>query len=158
MTFISPRRQIRPFWKKWFLDATNNMLIATLVGVRDGGLLDKSAYLIFKVVFNANLRAYLVFLNEIFNLISIILWFFKNIENPRLRKKLYFDHGASQDLDLSKLGPKWIHSDSNGKKRTVLILQGKTISNNVREYNVFDIKSQVVSFKIIVSLRTRIYN
>ena len=54
--------------------------------------------------------------------------------------------GASQDSDLSKLGPKWIQSDSDGKKRTVLITQGKPIANNVREYNVIDIQSQVVSF------------
>ena len=140
MTFISPRRQIRPFWKKWFLDAQNNMLIATLVSSR------KTAYLIFKVVFNENLRAYLVIQNEIFNLISLILWFFKNIENPRFWKSLYSQHGASQDSDLSKLGPKWIQSDSDGKKRTVLITLGKPISNNVSEYNVIDIQSQVVSF------------
>ena len=71
---------------------------------------------------------------------------FKNIGNPRLWKRLYFHHGASQDSDLSKLGPQWIQSDSDGKKRTVLILQGKTIANNVREYNVVDIQSEVVSF------------
>ena len=138
ITFLS--RPIRPFWKKWFLDAQNNMLIATLVSSR------KTAYLIFKVVFNENLRAYLVIQNEIFNLISLILWFFKNIENPRLWKSLYIPRGASQDSDLSKLGPKWIQSDSDGKRRTVLITQGKPIANNVREYDVIDIRSQVVSF------------
>ena len=54
--------------------------------------------------------------------------------------------GASQDSDLSKLGPKWIQSDSDGKKRTVLITQGKPIANNVREYTVIDIQSQLVNF------------
>ena len=77
--------------------------------------------------------------------------FFKNIENPRQWKTLYVGHGASQASDLSKLGPKWIQSDGSiSKKRTVLIVQGKTISNNVREYNVVDIQTQVVSFKILV--------
>ena len=54
--------------------------------------------------------------------------------------------GASQDSDLSKFGPKWIQSDSDGKKRTVLITQGKPIANNVREYTVIDIQSQLVNF------------
>ena len=86
-------------------------------------------------------------------MICIILLFFKNIENPRLRKKLYFRHGASQGSDLSKLGPKWIHTDSNGKKRTVLILRGKTISNNIREYIG---RTQLKKMKFFLVSRVRV--